>query len=348
MASRVARIPLNPLCFGLSVALISLSSGLSFNIQADSTILQASSNAGVNIPYSCKTGRCSTCKCRVIKGITSPISAEIGLSEEELSEGWILSCVRTANEDVLIEVDDLSGIDIPPAKTLPCRISHISRLNSDVLLVRLKLPPTAHFKFIAGQYIDIIGPNGVRRSYSLANSSRTGNELELHIKHVPDGVLSNFWFNRAEIGDLLRLKGPLGTFFLRDVAGLELVFLATGTGIAPILSMLDSLTSLEVSQKPKSVTLFWGGRTQQDFYIDPSNIMDGLLFVPVPSRPHSGWDSAGGYVQDVFLASHANLSNSIVYACGSNKMIKASWALLAAKGLPSHRFFSDAFVSSSL
>lgn len=326
---------------------VHLTQGLSFDLQAGLTILQASSNAGVTIPYSCRNGRCSTCKCKVIKGTTAPTSAEIGLSEKELSEGWILSCVRTAVEDILIEVDDLSGFIIPPAKTLPCRISSINLLTSDVVLVKLKLPPTVDFKFIAGQYIDIIGPNGVRRSYSLANSSLLGNELELHIKHVPDGELSNFWFHEAKVGDLLRLNGPLGTFFLKDVTGLDVVFLATGTGIAPILSMLDSLVSSEACQKPNSVTLFWGGRTQQDLYIDPSNIIDNLNFVPVLSRSQSDWNGARGYIQDVFLAGDVDLSNSIVYACGSEKMIKTSRPLLIAKGLPSVRFFSDAFVSSS-
>jgi CDP-4-dehydro-6-deoxyglucose reductase len=329
------------------VALISLTSGRSFILEGESTLLHASGAAGIALPYSCKIGRCNSCKCKVISGETIPLLPETGLTEKELASGWILSCARTAIKDVLLEADDLTGVNIPQVKTLPCRIKKITPLARDVIQVNLRLPPSAQFDFIPGQYIEVIGPNGIRRSYSIANSSLENKELQLHIKYVPDGVLSHYWFKNAQVDDLLRLNGPLGTFFLRDTTNLDIVFFATGTGIAPILSMLGSLARIASWCKPRSVRLFWGSRTEENLYLDPSNVLNELEYVPVLSRPSSDWNGAIGHVQNVYLSSPRDLGQLAVYACGSDEMIRSSRGLLFDQGLPPNRFFSDAFVSTS-
>ena len=208
---------------------ISLGSGAEFEASVGSLILDAAEKSKVTLPYSCKTGRCSTCKCKVISGKTRALHPETGLTEQEKAEGWILSCVRAVETDVHLEVDDLGGIALPAHKTWPCRISEIKPLAPDVVRVLLRLPATADFRFIPGQYIDVIGLNGIRRSYSLANATFADKLIELHIRAVEGGAMSNYWFNHAKPNDLLRLNGPLGTFFLREMAGLDLIFLATGT-----------------------------------------------------------------------------------------------------------------------
>jgi CDP-4-dehydro-6-deoxyglucose reductase len=213
--------------------------------------------------------------------------------------------------------------------------------------VVLRLPTSADFTFIAGQYIDIIGSNGLRRSYSLANSSTAGKTLELHIRAVPNGEMSKYWFTQAQVNDLLRLHGPLGTFFLRPLAGLDLVFLATGTGIAPVKAMLESLEGIPLAQRPRSVVVFWGGRSAQDLYWDGESIAAGQRYVPVLSRHLPSWTGAVGYVQDVLLAQPPDLSSTVVYACGSNVMIQSAQEALIQAGLSSSRFYSDAFVCSS-
>ncbi len=105
----------------------------------------------------------------------------------------------------------------------------------------LRLPPKASFRYVAGQYLDLIGKAGLRRSYSIANVAGADGKLELHVRRVDNGVMSARLFDEARVGDLLRLEGPLGTFFLRDTTGLDLVFLATGTGVAPVKAMLSQL-----------------------------------------------------------------------------------------------------------
>ena len=310
------------------------------------SILDAASQAKLSLPYSCKTGRCSTCKCKVLSGVTTALYPETGLSDQEQKEGWILSCVRSAQSDLVLELDDLGGVVLPSVKTLPCRISHINRLAPDVVQVLLRLPPTSDFSFLPGQYIAVIGPNGIRRSYSLANAHSADKLLELHIRAVEGGAMSEYWFNRAKVNDLLRLNGPLGTFFLRDAVNIDLVFLATGTGIAPVKAMLQSLAAMAPGQYPKSVTVLWGGRHRQDHYLDVAGMYANQNYVPVLSRADDGWGGAKGYVQDVLAQHHPNLDNTAVYACGSNAMIHSAKARLNQLGLPAKRFYSDAFVSS--
>lgn len=326
---------------------VKLSNGREFLATAGVTLVDASLSAGISMPYSCKTGRCSTCKCKVLQGETTSLQTETGLTASEKAEGWILSCVRSAQTDVTLEVEDLDNVVLPPSKTLPCRISSIDRLATDVIRVTLRLPPTADFRSIPGQYIDVIGPGGVRRSYSLANANTADKILELHIRAVYGGVMSDYWFKQAKANDLLRFSGPLGTFFLRNLDQLHLVFLATGTGIAPVKAMLESLTNIAPEKAPQSVTVFWGGRRAEDLYFDPQAISAKHRFVPVLSRAAANWAGLTGYVQNALLATKPDLARTVVFACGSEAMIRSAKISLLAACLPGNRFFSDAFVPSA-
>jgi len=328
------------------VANIHLTSGREFTAESGVSLLDAASAAGIALPYSCRTGRCSTCKALVQRGQTRPLTDEVGLSLEEVEAGWILACARTAETDVTLDIEDLGTVQLPQPRTLPCRIAELERLAPDVLRVKLRLPPTATFSFIPGQYIDVIGTNGIRRSYSLANSNCSEKLLELHIRAVNSGSMSDYWFNHAELNDLLRLNGPLGTFFLRECKNTDIFFLATGTGIAPVKAILESLIHVPEDQQPKSVTVFWGGRKPEDFYIDIAAIPGKHRYIPVISRPNESWTGVKGYIQDILLSTAPDLSNAAVYACGSGNMIHTAKKLLINGGLPSARFYSDAFVSS--
>jgi CDP-4-dehydro-6-deoxyglucose reductase, E3 len=326
---------------------ISFSSGISFHADAGVTLLDAAANASIPMAYSCRTGRCSSCKCKVLSGASQALHEELGLSESEKSAGWILSCVRSATTDITLEVEDLGGISLPPPKLLPCRIQALEKLTPDVIKVMLRLPPAQAFHFLPGQYINVIGPGGIKRSYSLANAQTEANLLELHVRAVPGGAMSEHWFHHAKPGDLLRLNGPLGTFFLRHVSGRDLIFLATGTGMAPVKAMLEGLATWPAQQMPRSVSVYWGARTPVDFYSDITSIMGRHRYTPVLSRPEADWSGARGYVQDALLSSAPSLRESVVYACGSDAMIHSAKKALFKAGLPEHCFLSDAFVSSA-
>lgn len=326
---------------------IRTTAGINFQSAEKNTLLFAAEKASNHLPYSCRTGRCSSCKCKVISGSSVALSEELGLTESEKTEGWILSCVRTATSDMVLEVEDLDGVSLPTPKTIPCRIQELNRLADDVMQVQLRLPPTADFTYLLGQYIDVIGPGGIRRSYSLANAHASDKHLELHIRAVSGGAMSEYWFQQAKVNDLLRLNGPLGTFFLRQIAGLDLIFLATGTGIAPVKSMLEGMSALSAGQQPRSVTVYWGARKPQDLYCDVAAFSGSARYVPVLSQADDAWSGARGYVQEQLHKDRSDLSQAVVYACGSDAMIHSVRTLLDSAGLPAHRFHSDAFVCSA-
>ena len=131
------------------------------------------------------------------------------------------------------------------------------------------------------------------------------------------------------------------------MADLDVVFLATGTGIAPIKAMLEQLDRAADQPKPRSVHLLWGGRHSTDLYWQPDSGALGLHYTPVLSRADASWTGARGHVQDILLATQHDWNRTVVYACGSSAMIAGARSALTAAGLPGHRFFSDAFVSSS-
>ncbi len=327
--------------------LIKTTSGSFFKSEAKETLLHAAEKSGNQFPYSCRTGRCSSCKCQVISGTSVALAEEFGLTRSEKDAGWILSCIRSATSDMMLEVEDLGGVNLPMAKIIPSRIQALNLLADDVMQVHLRLPPTTDFSFLPGQYIEAIGPTGIHRSYSLANANAVSKKLELHIRAVPGGAMSEYWFRQAKVNDLLRLKGPFGTFFLRKIADFDLVFLATGTGIAAVKSMLESLIALSADQKPRSVTVYWGGRQPKDLYCDVAGFLGSGRYVPVLSQADDSWSGACGYVQQQLLKDTPDLSNAMVYACGSNTMIQSSKSLLHSAGLPAPHFYSDAFVCSA-
>jgi CDP-4-dehydro-6-deoxyglucose reductase len=329
------------------MSLVQTSSGKSFVAAEGEILLDAALRAGVVLAYSCRTGRCGTCKGKVQSGSSIATHDELGLSEAEQAEGWVLTCVRSATTDLVMQIEDLGDVRLLPTKTLPCRIHSLQQLSTDVLKVVLRLPPTSTFGFHPGQYIDVIGHGGLRRSYSIANAPASSNQIDLHIRKVPGGVMSEYWFQRAQVNDLLRLNGPLGTFFLRDVEGLDLVFLATGTGIAPIKSMLESLAAPGSRARPGTISVIWGGRVPEDMYWNPQEAGVEHGFIPVLSRAGADWRGARGHVQQALLARGRDWNSTTVYACGSDAMIHDARRQLVEVGLSERNFHSDAFVCSA-
>lgn len=329
-----------------SMPLVKLSNSVTFDVESNKMVLDGAKSKGIFLEYSCKTGRCGVCKAKVLQGVTSVERQEQALCAEEVAAGYILTCCRSALTDVELDIEDLGEFARFPSKTLPCRIDSIAPLANDVIEVVLRLPPNAGFNYLPGQYIDVIG-QGVRRSYSVANSPRADGKIELQIRQVEQGVLSAYWFGEAKANDLLRLEGPLGTFGLRTMVPSNLLFLATGTGIAPIKAMLEMLADQPQALAYKSIYVYWGGRTEADIYQQSVFNDLPLRFIPVLSRPDSTWTGRTGYIQQAVLDDGVPLLDSAVYACGSDAMIHSARDALLAAGLSPKHFYSDAFVSSN-
>lgn len=324
---------------------IRLKNNKSFTCSKETTIFKAAKEAGIQLEHSCLTARCRSCSCKVVEGTSGKIIEDVVLTEDDIKKGVILTCNAVPTSDMLLDMEDLGAVELQKSRTLPAKIDSMTPVTKTVVKIVLRLPPKSNFKFEAGQYINIL-KGAVKRSYSIANAKCSENKMEFYIKEYKHGVMSNYWFNEAKENDLLRIEGPLGTFFYRENESENIIFLATGTGIAPVKSILEQLDS-SVVLKDKKIWLFWGGRFEEDIFWQPDFNNLNLTFIPVLSRAEKGWKGASGYVQDAVLKANVNLTKAQVYACGLTNMITSAKEVFIDNSLPENQFYSDAFVSTN-
>lgn len=325
---------------------IKLKNNKSFSCDKELTIFEAAKKNDITLEHSCLNARCRSCIVKVLSGKTINKDEELVLTQEEKDENFVLSCNSRPITDLELDIEDLGEIKLFEKKIIPSKISVIEKLTDDVIRLVLRLPPNSNFNFNSGQYVNIIRRN-VTRSYSIANSSNHKNELEFFIKKYTNGLMSEYFFKEANINDLLRLEGPIGTFFLRDSSFENIIFLATGTGIAPIKSILDGLEKSHEQYQNKNFWVIVGARFQKDLFWRPNFKNLNIKYIPVLSRPENDWTGAQGYVQGIALNQQINLENTQVYACGSNNMINSAKELFIKNNLKENNFFSDAFVQTN-
>lgn len=314
-----------------------------FNGLTDRTIFQSAQEHAVLIEHSCLSGRCSSCKAKVISGCSEATVGELGLTEEEKNENYILTCVRRPTSDMVLDLDVISGVQFEKSRTLPAKIHSVSMVVDDVVKLVLRFPPNSNFKFLAGQYVNIIR-GAVKRSYSIGGIDPLG-MLIFYIKKYQNGEMSNYLFNESKQNDLVRIEGPLGTFFLRENSLENLVFLATGTGIAPILSILLDAKNKDILNT-RNIYLFHGGRLESDL-LEKDMLKDlDIFYFPTLSREKKE-NFNQGYIQQILMNQNLDLGKTSVYACGSTNMIEDAKTLLLSNGLPLNQFYSDAFLESN-
>ena len=224
------------------------------------------------------------------------------------------------------------------------------------MVIQLQLPTNDAFQFRAGQYIDFLLRDGSRRSYSMANAPHTlvpgSPSIELHIRHMPGGKFTDHVFSAMKEKEIQRIEGPQGSFFLREDNALPLVFLASGTGFAPIKAIIEHMRHVGIE---RPTTLYWGGRRPADLYMDgwvreQTAALPWLTYVPVVSDAlaEDGWSGRTGFVHRAVLADFADLSGHQVYACGAPIVVdSARQDFCAQAGLPSDAFFADSFITEA-
>ncbi len=327
---------------------ITLKNGVKFLCDSTTTIFESAKNSGIILEHSCLKARCRSCAVKINSGSTKDKLDDIVLSNEEKSEKWILSCNAFPQSDLTLEIEGLTGFEIFEKKIIPAKINFINKITDSVIEVGLRLPPNSNFEYNAGQYVNIFKGN-IKRSYSIANPFKQNGLLTFFIKKYENGLMSNYWFELAKENDLLRIEGPLGSFFLRQNHKENIIFLATGTGIAPIKAILENLIKSEALSQENTFWLFVGARYENDLFWDPKDlgVFNNINYIPVLSGAEEEWEGERGYVQNIVIKKNIPLANSQVYACGSNAMIESSKKILIDNGLNKLYFFSDAFVQSN-
>jgi CDP-4-dehydro-6-deoxyglucose reductase len=320
-----------------------LPSNHSFEIKGEETILDGALAHGYTLPHSCRNGACGVCKGKILSG-----SVDYGdyqgyaLTEEEKTAGLALFCRAKPKSDLVIESQEVVTGSEVQVKTLPCRVQKMEKVADDVMVLYLKLPTNEYLQFVAGQYIDILQKEGKPRSFSLANAPHDDEFLQLHVRNIAGGTFTNHVFNEMKERDILRIKGPLGTFFLREDSTKPIIFIASGTGFAPVKAIIEHAIYIGLK---RPMHFYWGVRKQADFYmLDEIKKWEshGIKFTPVVSD--ETWSGRTGFVHQAVVDDYDDLSGYQVYACGAPVVVGAAHGDLTGKRrLPNEEFFSDAF-----
>ena len=332
-------------------------SGKQFTVNQDETVLEAALRQNINLPYGCKNGACGSCKGKVLEGqVTHGQHSESAMSRADETGGATLFCCAHPQSDLLIEAREVQGAGDIAIRKVPCRVNAISRHGSDVAILKLQLPASERFQFLAGQYLEFLLKDGQRRAYSIANAPEQEGPLELHIRHLPGGLFTDFVFAAKDPAlkekDILRFEGPLGSFFLREDSKKPIIFVAAGTGFAPIKSIIEQMQAKKI-QRP--ISLYWGGRRPSDLYMNSlcetwAQDLPDFKYIPVISDalPEDAWDGRSGFVHEAVMTDHPNLKDFQVYACGAPVMVNAARQDFSSKcHLPEEEFFADSFTSAA-
>ncbi|VAW54638.1 2-polyprenylphenol hydroxylase and related flavodoxin oxidoreductases / CDP-6-deoxy-delta-3,4-glucoseen reductase-like [hydrothermal vent metagenome] len=323
-------------------------SGHEFLAEENETILAAAIRQGIGLPYGCRNGACGKCAGEVVSGKTQYDTDSLrALAKKEFDAGKTLFCQACAITDLEIKVREIVKSADIEIKTLPCRVEKMVLLTHDIMRLRLKLPETERLQFMAGQYIEIILEDGKRRAFSIANAPHDDAYIELHIRHVPDGHFGDFVFDGLKEKTLLRIEGPLGSYFLREDSSRPIIFIGGGTGFAPLKGMLEHIFHIKLN---RPIHLFCGARAKRDLYMDEmvqswlkqyKNLKYTAVLSDAPAEDN--WQGETGLVHESVVKHYSDLSGHDVYLSGPPPMVKAGMDLFYEKGLPETQIYSDSF-----
>lgn len=333
----------------MSFSVRNKSSGHRFQVQKGETVLDAALSKGYAFPYGCRNGGCGSCKGKVHTGcVDYGTNTPYALSQEEIDNGFALFCQAMPCSDLEIEVNEVAGVEQIEVRTMPTKVHKKEFLADDVVRLFLKLPDGERMQFLAGQYVDILLKDGRCRSFSIANAPHDDEYIELHIRHVEGGDFTGYVFDELKEKDILRIDGPHGNFFLREENHRAMIFVAGGTGFAPIKGIIEHILTENLDLP---MHLYWGVRDRKDLYLASlaerwAKHIPKFHFIPVFSQPSGNLEDTirTGYVHEAILKDFPEgFENFDVYASGPPVMVNAVFDAFSKHGLSEENYFSDAF-----
>jgi CDP-4-dehydro-6-deoxyglucose reductase len=314
-------------------------SGRQFYVLEGETVLQAALRQNIDLPHGCKNGICGFCKAHLAAGTVNR-SARAHVGED------ILLCCARPQTDLLID----EAIEPAVSRRFQCEVISMQRACDDVMLLELQVRHDALFDFIPGQYIDFALDDGSKRSFSIANVPCPTNRIQLHVRNVAGGKFTRHIFEETAPGNTFWFEGPRGDFRLKAGTDKPIVFVASGTGFAPIKSMLESMIASNVQRR---ATLYWGARKPADLYMHDlakhwSRLLRCFSYAPVISERvrRDGWQGRVGLVHEAVIRDLPNLSGHEVYACGNPATVAAARDAFAEQcRLAPDQFHADPFTT---
>jgi NAD(P)H-flavin reductase/ferredoxin len=313
--------------------------GQDVTVEPGETLLQAALRQGIDFPNSCRVGGCGACKCRVTEGQVRELT-ETGylLTEDELAERTILACQSTPLTDVSIDVD------LPAA--VPGGVVAQQKLTHDITRLDIALDEPLDYRPGQFAHLSIEGLADHARSYSFATAPG-GDTVSFFVRKVPGGKLSTLLNDTDVVGRRVELVGPSGAFWLRGSTA-PLLFVAGGSGLAPILSILEAAAAQGVA---RPATVLFGARAQRDLYAQEqlqalaARWNGEFTVIPVLSEEPAGsdWAGARGLVTD-HMPAHLS-ARTHAYLCGPPAMVDAALVPLSDAGVPAEHIHFDRFAT---
>lgn len=303
----------------------------------DQSVLDCLTAQGVSVPSSCHSGLCQTCLLQAVDGKV-PESAQAGLKPTLVAQNYFLACICHPEQDIEVVVPATSQ------DRIDAHISGIERLNSDILGIRIK--PRQPFEYRAGQYINLYKDETTARCYSLASVPAIDDELSLHVRKVPGGMMTGWIFENLKAGDAITISGASGDcFYVPDNPQQDILLIGTGSGLAPLYGIIrDALLNGHTGR----IRLYHGSNTAAGLYLVAE--LDKLArkhpnfsYMPCISEEEAPEGHAQGMVLDVALRDNADLSGWRVFLCGNPNMVNAAKRETYLAGAAVRDIFADPF-----
>ncbi|SDX15441.1 NADH:ubiquinone reductase (Na(+)-transporting) subunit F [Tepidimicrobium xylanilyticum] len=320
-------------------------------VDGGNTLLATLINEKIFIPSACGgKGTCGYCKVKVVEGGGPVLPTELPwLTKDELEESIRLSCQCKIKEDMKIEIPE----ELFNVREYEVRVESIEDMTPVIKKLRLRFKEGEEINFKPGQYIQLKAPKyegndeEVYRAYSIASPPSEKSYIDLIIGYVPNGIATTYVHKHLKVGDTVHINGPYGDFYYRDKYDNEMILVAVGTGMAPILSILYHMRDENIKRKAR---FYFGARTPEDlFLLDELRELEETLydfkFIPTLSRAldEHNWTGERGRV-NVLLDKHIkDPKDREAYLCGSPAMIDTVVALLKEKGILEEDILYDKF-----
>ena len=315
------------------------------------TLLDAAREHEVPVLWQCLTGSCASCVCKVEQGeVEMDSSCLVSLLPSEVREGQRLACNAYAYSDTVVQLDYASTFsDDHVAHQDTAEVTEVEFVNHNTVRLVMQLPDDSEFDdFEPGQYVMLQVPGTEEwRSYSMASTPRDLPEMTFYIRVLEQGVMSDYLRNRCAPGDKIPVDGAYGVFYLREEK-VPQIMIAGGTGLAPMLSMIDCLRTNNFRRKP--ITLAFGCSQERDlFALDElamrSDWMRNLDVRTCISRPAGDWEGLSCRAQFAINAEDISDENTIAYLCGPPAMTEDAKAHLVGLGVKPENIHVELFES---
>lgn len=325
--------------------------GVTRFIEADGheTVADAAYRQGINIPLDCRDGACGTCKCKAESGRyeLGDNFIEDALSEEEIAQGYVLTCQMRAESDCVVRIPASSQLCKTEQASFEAAISAVRQLSASTIALSIKGEALNRLAFLPGQYVNLKVPGSEQsRAYSFSSLPKDG-EVSFLIRNVPGGLMSSFLTGLAKAGDSMSLAGPLGSFYLRPIQR-PLLLLAGGTGLAPFTAMLEKIAE-QGSEHP--LHLIYG--VTNDFDLVELDRLQALAaripnftYSACVANPDSQYPQKG-YVTQHIEPRHLNEGDVDVYLCGPPPMVEAVSQYIREQGITPANFYYEKFAAAA-